>query len=152
MLKRIVYLLSAFSVLAAQAFAQSPNTSTIIVFVVDQSAAVVKDASVSVTNNQTGAVRESTSGVDGAATFPALSLTGTYTIRVTKPGFVADDVTGLALRAGETASVRVKLVASGASQTTMSGLRNTIFRSAHAIALWKIASCDAPDAANRMLP
>src|SRR5678816_3244445 len=105
MLKKIAYLLSAFSVLSAQALAQSPNTSTIIVFVVDQSAAVVKDASVSVTNNQTGAVRESTSGVDGAATFPALSLTGTYTIRVTKPGFVADDVTGLTLRAGETASV-----------------------------------------------
>ena len=122
MLKRIVYLLSAFSVLSAQALAQSPNTSTIIVFVVDQSAAVVKDASVSVTNNQTGAVRESTSGVDGAATFPALSLTGTYTIRVTKPGFVADDVTGLALRAGETASVRVKLVASGGkSEVTVYG-------------------------------
>jgi hypothetical protein len=101
MLKKIVFLLIAFAIFSTHAFAQSPNTSTIIVFVVDQLGAVVKDATVSVTNNQTGAVRESASGVDGAATFPALSLTGTYTIRVTKPGFVADDVTGLALRAGE---------------------------------------------------
>ena len=122
MLKKIVFLLIAFAIFSTHAFAQSPNTSTIIVFVVDQLGAVVKDATVSVTNNQTGAVRESASGVDGAATFPALSLTGTYTIHVAKPGFVADDVTGLGLRAGETASVRVKLVASGGkSEVTVYG-------------------------------
>ena len=122
MLKKIVFLLIAFAIFSTHAFAQSPNTSTIIVFVVDQLGAVVKDATVSVTNNQTGAVRESASGVDGAATFPALSLTGIYTIHVAKPGFVADDVTGLGLRAGETASVRVKLVASGGkSEVTVYG-------------------------------
>ena len=43
-------------ILAVPAFAQSPNTSTVIVLVIDQSGAVVKDASVSVTNNQTGAI------------------------------------------------------------------------------------------------
>ena len=107
MLKTIGCLLSVFAVLSAPAFAQSPNTSTVVVFVADQSGAVVKDATVSVTNNQTGALRESTSGSDGAATFSALALTGTYTIRVAKPGFTADVVTGLTLRAGETASVRV---------------------------------------------
>ena len=122
MLKKIVFLLIAFAIFSAHAFAQSPNTSTIIVFVVDQLGAVVRDATVSVTNNQTGAVRESASGVDGAATFSALSLTGTYTIHVAKPGFVADDVTGLGLRAGETASVRVKLVATGGkSEVTVYG-------------------------------
>jgi outer membrane receptor protein involved in Fe transport len=122
MLTRIACLFSACVAFAVPAFAQSPNTSTVVVFVVDQSAAVVKDAKVSITNNQTGALRESTSGADGSATFPALSLTGSYTISVAKPGFVADDVTGITLRAGETASVRVKLVASGGkSEVTVYG-------------------------------
>jgi hypothetical protein len=122
MLNRIVCLLAACLALAVPAVAQSPNTSTVVVFVADQSGAIVKDAKVSITNNQTGALRESMSGADGSATFPALSLTGSYTISVAKPGFVADDVTGLTLRAGESASVRVKLVASGGkSEVTVFG-------------------------------
>jgi len=43
MLKRTVWLLSACVVLAVPVMAQSPNTSTVVVFVVDQSGAVVKD-------------------------------------------------------------------------------------------------------------
>jgi carboxypeptidase family protein/TonB-dependent receptor-like protein len=122
MLNRIACVLAACLALAVPAVAQSPNTSTVVVFVADQSGAVVKDAKVSITNNQTGALRESMSGADGSATFPALSLTGSYTISVAKPGFVADDVTGLTLRAGESASVRVKLVASGGkSEVTVFG-------------------------------
>src|SRR5689334_11965633 len=113
MLKRVVSLVSAFVISVASAFAQSPNTSTVLVLVTDQSGAIVKDARVSVTNNKTGAVRESNSGDDGSATFPALALTGDYRISVSKTGFVADDVTGLTLRAGETATVRMRLVASG---------------------------------------
>ncbi len=122
MLKQIVCVFAVLVSFIVPAFAQSPNTSTVIVFVVDQSGAVVKDASVSVTNNQTAATRDSISGPDGAATFPALSLTGTYTVHVTKAGFVADDLTSLALRAGETASVRVRLVATGGkSEVTVYG-------------------------------
>src|SRR6266513_1577864 len=122
MLKRIVLLLSAFGISAAPAVAQSPNTSTVVVLVSDQSGAIVRDATVSVTNTQTHAVREGASGADGRATFPALPLTGEYMIRVSKAGFVADDITGLTLRAGETASVRVKLVATGGkSEVTVYG-------------------------------
>ena len=122
MLKRIVCVFAVLTSFMVPASAQSPNTSTVIVFVVDQSGAVVKDASVSVTNNQTAATRESISGADGTATFSALSLTGSYTVHVTKAGFVADDLTGLTLRAGETASVRVRLVATGGkSEVTVYG-------------------------------
>ena len=64
-------------------------------------------------NNATGATREVVSGADGAATVSALPLTGTYTVTSPRPGFTADDVTDLTLRAGETATVKVKLVASG---------------------------------------
>ena len=45
------------------AFAQSPNTSTIIVRVVDQSGAVVPGADIVVTNDQTSASRRVVSGL-----------------------------------------------------------------------------------------
>jgi len=99
--------------LAAPAFAQSPNTATMIVTVVDESGGVVKDATVSVVNTATGAVRDAVSGAEGSATIAALPLTGDYTISVAKAGFTAEDVTGLTLRAGETAMVKVKLLVSG---------------------------------------
>ncbi len=116
-------LLAFFSYLLAPiAAAQSPNTATMLVTVVDQSGAVVKDAKVSVTNTATGAVREANSGEDGAATFAALSLTGEYKVTVAMTGFTAEDVTGLTLRSGETATVKVKLVASGGkSEVTVYG-------------------------------
>ena len=110
MFKRIAVLLCAIACLAAPARAQSPNTSTVLVLVTDQSGAVVKDARVIVTNNQTGAVREALSGADGSATFPALSLTGTYTAAVTKEGFAAEERKDISLRAGETATLKVKLL------------------------------------------
>ncbi len=86
MLKRIVLLVTALGIIAAPALAQSPNTSTVVVLVSDQTGAIVKDAKVSVTNNQTHAVRESMSDADGRATFSALPLTGDYTISVVKTG------------------------------------------------------------------
>jgi Carboxypeptidase regulatory-like domain/PEP-CTERM motif len=73
--------------MSAPVSAQSPNTATMIVVVVDQTGAVVKDAKVSVANTATAAGREAVSGSDGSAIFPALSLTGTYTVVVSKAGF-----------------------------------------------------------------
>ncbi|MFN8062945.1 MAG: TonB-dependent receptor [Vicinamibacterales bacterium] len=106
-------LLLLLTTAVAPAIAQSPNTSGLVVVVVDQTGAVVPDASVTVRNNDTGTVREATSTADGSATIAALPLMGAYTVSVAKPGFTADDVTDLALRAGETATIRVTLVASG---------------------------------------
>jgi Carboxypeptidase regulatory-like domain/TonB dependent receptor len=95
---------------ASGAFAQSPNTSTIVVLVTDQSGAAIADAKVAVTNDQTGALREANSGPNGSASFPALSLTGTYTVTVSKEGFAREEQKGVALRAGETATLKVKLL------------------------------------------
>ena len=115
-------LLFLFASLSASALAQSPNTSTIVVLVTDQSGAVVTDAKVSVTNNQTGAVREAISGSDGSATVPALSLTGTYTVGVSKQGFGSEERNDVTLRAGETATLRVKLlVGSEKAEVTVYG-------------------------------
>src|SRR5436190_8896917 len=91
MIKRFLTQFSVFAVLLAttafSAFAQSPNTASMVVVVEDQNGAVVRDAKVSVVNDATGASREVTTGGDGSVTVPALSLTGTYTVSVSKDGF-----------------------------------------------------------------
>src|SRR6185312_3492194 len=102
--------------------AQSPNTSSMVVTVVDQNGAVVKGATVSVVNVATGDTREAVSGDAGSATIAALPIAGEYKVSVNMSGFTAEDVTGLTLRAGETATVKVKLVASGGkSEVTVFG-------------------------------
>lgn len=93
------------------AVAQSPNTASLIVIVNDQNGAVVKDATVSVVNSATAASREAVSSSDGMATFPALSLTGTYKVTVSHQGFGNEQREGLTLRSGETATIKVTLQA-----------------------------------------
>ncbi len=107
---RAVLLLCASLALSSTVFAQSPNTSAIVVLVTDQSGGVVQDAAITVTNNQTGATREAVSGRDGSAAFPALSLTGTYMVAVSKQGFGSEERNDIALRATETATLKVKLL------------------------------------------
>src|SRR4030095_11918647 len=109
---------------AAPAVAQSPNNSTIVVIVSDQSGAVVNDAKVTVANNQTGAVRDVTSSGDGSATITALPLTGTYRVLVSKPGFGDEERNDVTLRAGETATLRVRLIV-GAGKTEVNVFRTT---------------------------
>ena len=106
-------LILACVALASPALAQTPNTSGILVAVVDQQNAVVKDAAVAVVNTATGLSRAAVSNEAGLATITALPLTGTYSVNVTKAGFTAEEVKSLSLRAGETASVKVTLVATG---------------------------------------
>ena len=114
----LIYLAGA----ALPALAQTPNTATLTVVVLDQTGAAVKDAKVTIINNSTGASRDAMSGADGSATTSGLSVGGLYTVRVAKQGFTADDVTNLTLLAGQSAAVRVKLVASGGkSEVTVYG-------------------------------
>jgi hypothetical protein len=113
MCKRYLIPLGTLAVLfllaTSAAFAQSPNTASMIVVVVDQNGAVVKDAKVSVVNPATGAVREAVSGSDGSSTFSALSLTGTYTVSVSREGFGNEELKDITLRSGETATLKVTL-------------------------------------------
>ena len=97
--------------LITSAAAQSPNTATMMVVVVDQNGAVVNDAKVSVLNAATGDLREAVSGTDGRATFAALSLTGTYKVTVSRQGFGNEERDNLTLRSGETATIKVTLLA-----------------------------------------
>jgi hypothetical protein len=95
----------------APVFAQSPNTATMMVVVTDQTGAVITDAQVTVLNTATGDTRLAVSGSDGSATFAALSLTGTYKVAVSRQGFGTEERENLTLRSGETATVKVSLLA-----------------------------------------
>src|SRR5262249_24814023 len=105
----------AILILSLCAFAQSPNTAAIFVVVTDQTGALLKDAKVSVVNNATGAKREAVSDAEGSATVSALSLTGTYSVTVSKSGFGNEERNDITLRAGETATLRVKLLVGAAT-------------------------------------
>src|SRR4051794_1246228 len=98
----ISFLAVALCAAAATAPAQTPNSATLVVVVVDQTGAVLPAAEVSVTNTATGSHRAATSGSDGSATMAALPLTGTYDVTVTRQGFDEGRVAGIVLRAGET--------------------------------------------------
>jgi hypothetical protein len=93
------------TLMASAVLAQSPNTASIVVTVVDQNDAVVKGANVSVVNTATGAAREAMSGDEGTATISGLPLTGQYKVSVAMTGFTAGEVNDLTLRSGETAQV-----------------------------------------------
>jgi len=112
----LVFLVLLAGLIASPIAAQSPNTATIVVVVVDQAGAAINEAKVSIVNEATGAVREATSGSEGTATIPGLSLTGTYNITVSKEGFGNEDLKGVRLRASETATLKVKLLV-GATKT-----------------------------------
>ena len=72
---RLTLLLTLFAFITAAVAAQSPNTATIIVAVVDQTGAVLPDAKIVVMNNATGAAREAVTGGVGSVTISGLSLT-----------------------------------------------------------------------------
>src|SRR5256885_4041253 len=101
--------LVSFVCVPCVAHAQSTNTSTIVVLVTDPSGAVVRGAQVSVSNDQTGASRQLTSGSNGIAIIAALPLTGTYTVVASLEGFITVRWQNIVLRAGETARINITL-------------------------------------------
>ncbi len=121
-LRNILFRALLGAAFVSPALAQSPNTSSLMVVVVDETNAVAPGATVTVINAATGATREVVSDAFGSAAIPALSLTGAYAVTVRKPGFADGVVEGVTLRAGETATLRVKLLATGGhSEVTVYG-------------------------------
>jgi len=110
MMKTFVSSIALLFLLIAPLAAQTPNTATLVVDVVDQAGAAVSGARVSLVNTATRAAREAVTGSDGTTTLPALSLTGTYDVTVSKEGFGNDERKNIALRSGETSTLRFKLL------------------------------------------
>ena len=109
-MKTFVSSIALLFLLIAPLAAQTPNTATLVVDVVDQAGAAVSGARVSLVNTATRAAREAVTGSDGTTTLPALSLTGTYDVTVSKEGFGNDERKNIALRSGETSTLRFKLL------------------------------------------
>ena len=72
--------------------AQVQTTTSITGTVTDPQGAVLAGASVRVTNQNTGAIRDSTTGADGVYSFPSLPG-GIYSITVSAHGFKTAAIT-----------------------------------------------------------
>jgi hypothetical protein len=95
------------SLFTTTAFAQLP-TSSLTGFVRDPQGAVVTGAKVTLTNQQTGAVREVTSGSGGSYVFAHLQP-GLYRLRVQASGFGVAEVQDLRLEVGRASTEDVSL-------------------------------------------
>ena len=104
---RLVVLLAAFCLLfVAQSLAQE---ATVLGTVTDPSGAAVPNAAISITNTDTGVVRNLTTNSDGQYVAPDLHI-GSYTVRVTATGFKASEQKGLALAVGDRTRIDFKLI------------------------------------------
>src|SRR5690349_12703169 len=83
--------------------------------VFDQGGAVVPGAAVIAKNNATGEEARATTTSAGAYTLPDLPA-GTYTIRVTSPGFRTAAAENILLRVAQTLTVDIKLEVGGITE------------------------------------
>ena len=96
-------------VLTAPAFGQGGATGAITGTVVDPSGAVVANAEVRITNQDTNVLeRTVTSGPDGTFTAPLLPV-GTYTLGIQSSGFAEGRFTNIVVRVTETTRMTAKL-------------------------------------------
>ncbi len=95
---------AAWLVWSAPAWAQVSSLATVVGTVTDTSHAVVPQASVSATNQGTGAQRATVSNSDGSFAVPDLPV-GTYTIKVSKSGFATFTESGIVLHPAQVATV-----------------------------------------------
>lgn len=102
--------------------AQTPDSATIHVQVVDQSRAAVSDVHIALQNTQTGLVRQAATDAGGTAVFEGLPLAGAWSLSAGKPGFADAVVPDITLRGGASADLSVRLdVASGQSHVVVTG-------------------------------
>src|SRR5579859_740280 len=107
-IKTVLFSFAVFA-LAIQAFGQGGATGAITGVVQDPSGAVVANAEVSVTNQETGVLERSLrTGPDGAFTAPLLPV-GTYTVSVQSAGFASGSFTSIVVRVTETTRMTAKL-------------------------------------------
>lgn len=109
----MLLILSSFSGLAR---AQVTTTGRISGIVMDQQGAVIRNAEIVVTNNETGAEYKAKSGEEGTFFIPALPV-ASYTVAVTAQGFKQTKVTDVKIEVGKAATVEVKLEVGAASES-----------------------------------
>src|SRR5687767_1304674 len=100
--------LLGFFFLLAIASAQVETTTSITGTVMDQSGAVFAGATVKLTNQNTGAVRETTTSGDGVYSFRSLPA-GRYTIVVSARGFKTTTISDRVVETAQPAHVDINL-------------------------------------------
>ncbi|MGH9647193.1 MAG: carboxypeptidase-like regulatory domain-containing protein, partial [Bryobacteraceae bacterium] len=90
-------------------------TGTILGTVLDESGSAVPNAAITITNQDTGVVRNTASNGDGLYNVPSL-LPGKYSVTATAPGFSQSQVKDIALAVGSNAHVDLKLQVGSTNQ------------------------------------
>src|SRR5215469_13313422 len=106
-MKRLVFSLIALCLFTAGALAQTSNSGS-LVGTVSGPDGVIPGATVTVTDNQTKKERTLLTNGEGGFTLPQLEF-GTYTVKVTAPGFKTYTATDLKIDSGREYSVNVTL-------------------------------------------
>jgi len=122
-----VFLFLAGSVLL---FAQA--TATINGRVVDPADAVVPNATVTVTNLGTGAVRGSVTNSEGLYSFPALTP-GNYAVKVQAQGFETENRSSVELLTAATLSVDFKMTVGAVPQTVEVGAQAALVETTQSV-------------------
>ena len=107
MLRTLIILCLLFFLFQSQSVAQGP-VGTLNGTVTDPAGSVVPGATVVATNNATGVETRATTTSTGTYTLPYLPA-GTYTIRVTSPGFRTAAAENVVLRVAQTQTADIKL-------------------------------------------
>jgi hypothetical protein len=105
---------------ASPAWAQGETTSAIIGQVTDTTGAVVPDATVTVTNQETGLKRTVKTDSGGRLNFPQLKP-GTYTVRVEAEGFEPQQANNVFSGLGQKQTVNVTLSVAQSKETVEVG-------------------------------
>jgi Carboxypeptidase regulatory-like domain/TonB-dependent Receptor Plug Domain len=107
----VLYMLAA-----PAALAQTTSSATLRGTVKDPTGAVVRDATVTLTNKQRGDQRQAKTSDDGTYSFTSVDP-GAYTLRVEAGGFKVSEQTNLSLAPSETRGLDVSLEVGGATET-----------------------------------
>src|ERR1700723_2253165 len=106
---RFIWISFLATVFVAQAFAQGGATGAITGTIQDPSGAVVANAEVRITNQDTGVLERSVkTGADGSFTAPLLPV-GTYGVTVQSAGFAQGQFSNIGVRVTETTRMIAKL-------------------------------------------
>jgi len=106
----------ALLLLSYRVMAQGITTGSITGTVVDPQSAVISDASITVTESNTGVVRTTTSQKNGAFAFRDAPI-GTYSVHIEAAGFQALDVKGIPVVSGGTANLKDEQMTIGTNTT-----------------------------------
>jgi hypothetical protein len=117
-MQRVVFffLLALVSVFGFRASWAQSSGGQLAGTVTDSGGAIIPNASVSVTNKNTGSTFSAQSGSEGAYRFPTLQI-GTYDVTVTAAGFKTQIMKGVNVQISTTSTLDVVLSAGGVSQT-----------------------------------